>query len=192
MSSATTSSSSSAGHSSTSHTRTDQDIEMNRSTEDWKENDENNRNNNINHNEQRNNHDNDNDADDDKNNVGYTSIEIPSPQIPTRQHTPRIRALLDPTVDNQGRSIFGWDEEHLDRLVDAIEPQHLGIAVKARQRGRLEEPSHILSWHHLTYTSKQGIKLLDDVSGMLLPGMLVGLIGAPDSGYVCLCLDLDL
>ena len=35
---------------------------------------------------------------------------------------------------------------------------------------------------HLTYTTKSGVKLLDDVSGYILPGMLVGLLGAPDSG----------
>ena len=94
-----------------------------------------------------------------------------------------IRAMLDPTkTDVNPLTGFDWTEARLDRLVDILKPEHLAVLIKKRMDTALEENAKTLSWHHLTYTTKSGVKLLDDVSGYVLPGMLVGLLGAPDSG----------
>ena len=97
-----------------------------------------------------------------------------------------IRAMLDPTkTEVNPLSGFDWPEAKLDRLVEVLKPEHLAVLIKKRMDAALEETAKTLSWHHLTYTTHGGIKILDDVSGYILPGMLVGLLGAPDSGMYC-------
>jgi hypothetical protein len=94
-----------------------------------------------------------------------------------------IRAMLDPDkTEVNPLALFDWPEAKMDRLVEVLKPEHLAVLIKKRVETEIEQPAKTLSWHHITYTTKSGVKILDDVSGYILPGMLVGLLGAPDSG----------
>jgi hypothetical protein len=123
--------------------------------------------------------------------VTSTQVHIVVPTaLPNRQRqvTDRIAAVLDPsTLD--GRSFLHdkvtWDEPHLQRLVSAIEPADLMVINRKRQAARLEEPAKTLEWKNLTLVDKKGVKVLDDVSGILNPGELVGVLGGPGQ---CICI----
>lgn len=81
-----------------------------------------------------------------------------------------IRALLDPSSNAVNPlSGFDWSEAKLERLVEVLKPEHLAVLIKKRSQTQLEESAKTLSWHHLTYTTASGVKLLDDVSGYILP-----------------------
>src|ERR1700694_428818 len=103
-----------------------------------------------------------------------------------RQLTDHIASLLDPS-SLDGRSMLHdtttWDEPHLQRLVSAIQPSDLITINRKRQAARLEEPAKTLEWKNLTLVDSKGIKLLDDVSGVLNPGELVGILGGPGQLY---------
>ena len=67
------------------------------------------------------------------------------------------------------------------RLVDHVQPQHLPVLMNRRLQVHEKESAKNFSFHHLTY-EKNGETVLNDVSGYMEAGMLVGLLGAPDSG----------
>ena len=93
-----------------------------------------------------------------------------------------IRNALDPV--NQSFSVkdlMDWPEEKLMRLVDHVQPQHLPVLMNRRLQVHEKESAKNFSFHHLTY-EKNGETVLNDVSGYMEAGMLVGLLGAPDSG----------
>ena len=93
-----------------------------------------------------------------------------------------IRNALDPV--NQSFSVtdlMEWPEEKLMRLVDHVQPQHLPVLMNRRLQVHEKESAKNFSFHHLTY-EKNGETVLNDVSGYMEAGMLVGLLGAPDSG----------
>ena len=93
-----------------------------------------------------------------------------------------IRNALDPV--NQSFSVkdlMEWPEEKLMRLVDHVQPQHLPVLMNRRLQVHEKESAKNFSFHHLTY-EKDGETVLNDVSGYMEAGMLVGLLGAPDSG----------
>ena len=93
-----------------------------------------------------------------------------------------IRNALDPV--NQSFSVkdlMEWPEEKLMRLVDHVQPQHLPVLMNRRLQVHEKESAKNFSFHHLTF-EKNGETVLNDVSGYMEAGMLVGLLGAPDSG----------
>ena len=96
-----------------------------------------------------------------------------------------IKAAL--TVDGMAalnKAVFeaDWTAERLALLVDLADTDQLLALL-----GRLDDKSiaDTLSFHHLTY-EVDGIKYLHDVSGVVQPGQLTGLIGAPDAGITLL------
>ena len=93
-----------------------------------------------------------------------------------------IRNALDPV--NQSFSVkdlMEWPEEKLMRLVDHVQPQHLPVLMNRRLQVHEKESAKNFSFHHLTF-EKNGETVLNDVSGYMEAGMLVGVLGAPDSG----------
>jgi hypothetical protein len=106
-------------------------------------------------------------------------LHMPTPQ---RQLTNRIASLLDPSsLDSRSFLLDSqtWDEPHLQRLVSAIQPSDLMVINRKRQAARLEEPAKTLEWKNLTLVDRKGVRVLDDVSGILNPGELVGVLGGP-------------
>ena len=94
-----------------------------------------------------------------------------------------IRNALDPV--NQSFSVtdlMAWPEEKLLRLVDHVQPQHLPVLMNRRLQVHEKESAKNFSFHHLTL-EKNGETVLNDVSGYMEAGMLVGVLGAPDSAY---------
>ena len=86
-------------------------------------------------------------------------------------------AALNPTVLETE-----WTAERLALLVDLADTDQLLSLL-----GRLDAKpiADTLSFHHLTYETG-GVKYLHDVSGIIQPGQLTGLIGAPDAGITLL------
>ena len=97
----------------------------------------------------------------------------------------RIRKSLTPEgikALNTGVFESEWSMERLEMLVDLADTEQLLALL-----GRLDEKAiaDTLSFHHLSY-EKGGVKYLHDVSGVVQPGRITGLIGAPDSGITLL------
>ena len=92
-----------------------------------------------------------------------------------------IRAALDPNnADFTAKQLESWSDERLKNLVDTIQPVHLPVLMN-RMNIYQSEKAKNFSFHHLKY-SKRGVTILNDVSGYIESGMLVGVLGAPDSG----------
>ena len=92
-----------------------------------------------------------------------------------------IRAALDPNnAEFTAKQLETWSEERLKNLVDTIQPVHLPVLMN-RMNIYQSEKAKNFSFHHLKY-SKRGVTILNDVSGYIESGMLVGVLGAPDSG----------
>ena len=75
-----------------------------------------------------------------------------------------------------------WTTEQLSLLVDLANTDQLLSLL-----GRLDDRTiaDTLSFHHLSYETG-GVKYLHDVSGVVQPGQVTGLIGAPDAGITLL------
>ena len=94
---------------------------------------------------------------------------------------PDIRKALDPAGPVGLEEFMQWPGDRLMALVDQVQMQHLPVMMKRRWQVHQQEAAKRLSFNNLSYT-KDGDTILHDVSAYMDSGMLVGVLGAPDSG----------
>ena len=97
-----------------------------------------------------------------------------------------IRKLLDPNDFSVGlQDVEHWPEEKIAALIAVVKPMHSGILIRKSVASGAAESASSLSFRNLSYAS-DGIDRLSNVTGYILPGMLVGVLGAPDAGVTTL------
>ena len=93
-----------------------------------------------------------------------------------------IRRLLDPNSSpTEPLDIASWPDEKVAALIAAIEPQHLPGLMRKSSPLSAKESATSISFQGLSYV-EQGQVRLSSISGYILPGMLIGVLGAPDAG----------
>jgi hypothetical protein len=105
------------------------------------------------------------------------NINLPSANI---LEDPEVQRLLDPS-DPYFFEVMYWAEEKITLLMNAVpQPQTAVLIRKLMENGVLESSSE-LTYRNLSY-SKDGVVRLHGITGYIKPGMLIGVIGAPDAG----------
>ena len=74
-----------------------------------------------------------------------------------------------------------WDRERQDELIDSLQAQHLAVLIAKRIHSQILPVAKTLSWHHLSFIDGDDV-VFDDMCGVLEPGVMVGILGGPDSG----------
>ena len=74
-----------------------------------------------------------------------------------------------------------WSDEQQDRLIDSLQAHHLAVLIAKRIHSHILPAASALTWHHLSFTDGPDV-VYDDVSGIIEPGTMVGMLGGPDSG----------
>ena len=95
----------------------------------------------------------------------------------------QIKALLDPNDPSVSRpEMASWDASQLDQLVASLKPQHLPELIRQSMLINELQPAKLMTWKNLTLVNSHGQPLLNNVTGYLAPGHMVGVFAGPDGG----------
>ena len=95
----------------------------------------------------------------------------------------QIKALLDPNDPSVARpEMAQWDGAQLDALVASLKPQHLPELIRQSMLINELQPAKLMTWKNLTLVNPHRQPLLNNVTGYLAPGHLVGVFAGPDGG----------
>lgn len=99
------------------------------------------------------------------------------------QHVPEdVRGLLDPFNTSIGPlELNQWNEKQQNALIDSLQSQHLAVLMAKRIHSNVLPVASVLTWHHLSFIDGEDV-VFDDLSGMVEPGRMTGILGGPDSG----------
>ena len=95
----------------------------------------------------------------------------------------QVRALLDPSDPSVTRlHMAQWSNDQLDAVISQLRPQHLPELIRQSMLINELQPAQVLTWKNLTCVNARGHPLLNNVTGYLAPGHLVGIFSGPDGG----------
>ena len=95
----------------------------------------------------------------------------------------QVRALLDPNDPSVGRlEMAQWSNDQLDAVISQLRPQHLPELIRQSMLINELQPAKLLTWRNLSAVNQRGQLLLNNLTGYLAPGHLVGIFSGPDGG----------